>query len=132
MRRKPENDTMTEDEDSGSYDVRGMRGQIVDPELLDVIGKVVQKAVQKMRPQVNYSEGNNGLLKWVLGVLSSLLVALIIGIVVEYGKDQGQVARGDSFQRQLDRIETRIDRVENKIDGRSGVTRGGADDSNAR
>lgn len=131
MRREPDNANVIDD-DSGSYDVRDLRGQKLDPELADAIARVVQRAVQKMRPHVNYSEGNNGLLKLVLGVVSSLVVALIIGIIVEYGKDQGQVARGDAFQRQMDRIETRIDRVENKLDRRSSTPRGVADDPNAR
>lgn len=125
MRRDPDNQTVIDD-DSGSYDVRELRGRKLDPDEVELI----VRAVQKMRPQVNYSEsGDARLLKVLLGLISSLTLAAIVGGVGVYGTIQSVQATVQAIRDDTNR---RLERIENRLDGRSGATRGGADDSNAR
>lgn len=124
MRRQPDNEPVIDD-DSGSYDVRELRGRRVDPELVSAI----EKAVQRLRPEVHYEGGSKRLLTWLLGLISALLAAFIVGSVIGYGTLQA--LRAESVARWED-MSRRLDRLENRLDGRSGTYRGGANDSNAR
>lgn len=125
MRRAPDNQDVIDD-DSGSYDVRELRGRKLDPDEVDLI----VRAVQKIRPQVNYSEsGDARLLKWVLGLISSLAVGGIVGGIGVYGTIQSVQATVQAIRDDTNR---RLERIENRLDGRSGITRGGPDDAIAR
>src|SRR6476659_10135555 len=113
MKREPDNATVIDD-DSGSYDVRDLRGRRVDPELVEVI----IRAVKDIQPQVSYSEGNNDrLLKWLLGVVSVLLCAFIIGSIVGYGNIQSLTAVQQGLQRVQEGQQQQINWLINRLSG---------------
>jgi len=66
----------------------------------------------------NYNESGSPLLKWILGILSALAVAVIVGGVTVYGRFTSLETRfaewQTSAQRQLDVAYQRIDRLENR------------------
>ena len=120
MRREPDNQDVIDD--SGNYDVSSLRGRKLDREELELIVSVVRN----MQPQMRYSEGaNDRLLKWLLGLVSALILASIVGAIGVYGIVEALRATVQS-------VNQRLDRIEDRLDGRSGITRGGADDSHAR
>lgn len=122
VRRQPDNDPVIDADDSGSYDVRELRGRKLDSEEIELI----VRCVRELQPRVNYRErGDDRLLKWLLGLVSALILAFIIGAVGVYGIVEGHDATVKS-------INSRLDRIEDRLDGRSGITRGGPNEPNAR
>lgn len=66
----------------------------------------------------HYHEGGSGLLKWILGVLATLTVAVIVGGVTVYGRFTSLETKVEewktSAQRQIDQNAVRLDRLENR------------------
>ena len=119
MKRDPDNLDVIDD--SGNFDVHSLRGRKLDREELELIASVVRN----MQPQVNYNEGaNDRLLKWLLGLVSALILASIVGAVGVYGIVEALRATVQS-------VNQRLDRIEDRLDGRSGITRGGTYDPHA-
>lgn len=112
----------TVDDDSGSYDVRSLRGRKLDPDEIELI----VRCVRELQPRVSYRErSDDRLLKWLLALVSALILMAIAGGIGVYGVVTGHDATVTS-------INKRLDRIEDRLDGRSGIARGGANDSNAR
>jgi hypothetical protein len=119
MGRQPDNDPVIDAEDSGTYDVRGIRGRKLDSAEIELI----VRCVRELQPRVSYRErGDERLLKWLLGLVSALILAFVIGAVGVYGIVEGHDATVKS-------INSRLDRIEDRLDGRSG---GGPNAPNAR
>lgn len=121
MRREPDN-LETVDDNSGSYDVRELRGRRLDPEEIELI----VRCVRELQPRISYRErGDDRLLKWLLGLVSTLILAAIVGAIGVYGIVEGHDATVKS-------INSRLDRIEDRLDGRSGITRGEPNEPHAR
>jgi hypothetical protein len=121
MRREPDNAEVI-DEDSGTYDVRELRGRKLDQAEIEMI----VRCVRELQPRISWQErGDDRLLKWLLGLVSALLLAFIIGAIGVYGVVQGHDATVKS-------INSRLDRIEDRMDGKSGVMRGVPDAPHAR
>ena len=85
--------------------------EVIDAESDEDVGRLVRSAVHA---GISYYEGkghDSVLLKWILGVVSSLAVAGIIGGIVLYGQVAALGEKVVSQQRQLDRIEDRVNRA---------------------
>ena len=98
-----------------------------DPEeQMEQLLRLVADAAAKATIEVKYQEGKGSdkqLLKWLIGINTTLLAAFLIGCVAAYGKLQAISDHQESSDH-------RLDRIENRIDGRSGLTRGSANDAN--
>lgn len=74
-----------------------------------MVAQLVAREMREKSIEVNYSEGSNErLLKWLLGLVTLLLVAAITGGIITYGTVQELRAQVEAQQRQLDRIEDRL------------------------
>ena len=66
----------------------------------------------------DYDEGGSSLLKWILGILSMLTVAVIVGGITVYGRFTSLETKvsewQNSSQRQIDAAYQRIDRLEGR------------------
>jgi len=81
--------------------------------LISIIRKQVEKGGGN-----NYQEGGSPLLKWILGILSTLTVAVIVGGITVYGRFTSLETKvsewQNSSQRQIDAAYQRIDRLEGR------------------
>src|ERR1700755_2032775 len=82
--------------------------EVIDNEQDDEVAQLVRHAVSA---GINYYEtkkSDHVLLKWVLGVASTLAAASIIGAITLYGQVSGLTEKINAQQRQLDRIENQL------------------------
>lgn len=81
--------------------------------LINIIRKQVEKGGGG-----DYEEGGSSLLKWILGILSTLTVAVIVGGITVYGRFTSLETKvsewQSSTQRQIDAAYQRLDRLENR------------------
>jgi hypothetical protein len=77
-------------------------------EIDERLAKIVSRVVRDSEVGVSYSEGGgNGeksLLKWLVGLATSLLIISIVGLVGMYGKLSAIEANQANQQRQLDQL----------------------------
>jgi hypothetical protein len=80
-------------------------------EIDERLAKIVSRVVRDADVGISYGESGSGLLKWILGVLSALLVAVIVGGITTYGRFTSLETRVTEWQksteRRLDALEAR-------------------------
>lgn len=70
-----------------------------------ILMRIIASSLRKKDVQIGYNEtGDRGLIKWVLGLIATLICTFIIGGVVLYGKVSAIEANQGSQQRQLDQL----------------------------
>ena len=76
---------------------------------LRILMRIIASSLGKKDVQIGYSEGtDNGLLKWVLGLIATLTATFIVGGVVLYGKVSAIEANQVNQQRQLDQLSATV------------------------
>lgn len=109
MKRQPDNLDVIDDE-------AAISGEEMERLTRLIAGAVAREL--KDRVSVNYTEGSNErLLKWLLGVVSVLLCAFIIGSVVGYGNIQALRAVQEGQQRVQEGQQRQIDWLINRLTG---------------
>lgn len=78
----------------------GMKGSTYVPVERDVNAKYYERG--------NHANGEKALLRWILGFVSTLLVAAVLGAWNAAERLAKLEATTDAIQRQLDRLEARI------------------------
>jgi len=80
----------------------------VDERLARIVSRVVRDSEVGVKYEEGGGNGEKALLKWLIGIATSLLIISIVGLVGMYGKLSAIEANQASQQRQLDQLSATV------------------------